>query len=70
MGWSLIEHDFDLVAGVPVADALLLVLADRQVSPTVLSTGLFRHAAILRGKFGGVNSRSLRFGVASRPTPG
>ena len=34
----------------------LRVLADRQVSPTVLSSSLFRHAAILRGKFGGVNS--------------
>ena len=38
-------------------DALLLVLADRQVSPTVLSSSLFCHAAILRGKFGGVNFR-------------
>jgi hypothetical protein len=50
---------------VPVADALLRVLADRQVSPTVLSSGHFRHAAILRGKFGGVNFPSLRFGAAS-----
>jgi hypothetical protein len=46
---------------VPVADALLLVLADRQVSPTVLSSSLFRHAAILRGKYGGVNSAFTSF---------
>jgi len=45
------------VAGVPGADALTRVLADRQVSPTVLSSSLFRHAAILRGKFGSVNFR-------------
>ena len=65
MGWSLIEHDFDAVAGVPVADALLLVLADRQVSPTVLSSSLFRHAPILRGKFCGVNSAFTS--VSARP---
>src|ERR1035441_4698640 len=41
MGWSLIEHDFDAVAGVPVADALLLVLGDRQVSPTVFCSSPF-----------------------------
>jgi len=29
---NLVEHGFDVVAGVPVADALLRVLADRQVS--------------------------------------
>jgi hypothetical protein len=44
----------DVVAGVPGADALSVsallrrdkprVLADRQVSPTVLSSSLFRHA--------------------------
>jgi hypothetical protein len=39
----------------------LRVLADRQVSPTVLSSSLFRHAAILRGKFGGVNSAFTSF---------
>jgi hypothetical protein len=42
---------------VPVADALLRVLADRQVSPAVLSSGLFRHARSLCGKSGGVNFR-------------
>jgi len=41
---NLVEHDFDVVAGVLVADALPRVLADRQVSPTVLSGSLFRHA--------------------------
>jgi hypothetical protein len=64
---NLVEHDFDVVAGVPVADALSVsallrrdkprVLADRQVSPTVLSSNLFRHAAILRGKSVSVNFR-------------
>jgi len=44
------------VASVPVADALPRVLAARQVSPTVLSSSLFRHERSLRGKFGGVNS--------------
>ena len=56
----MVEHDLDVVAGVPVADALLRVLADRQVSPTVLSSSRFRHAAILRGKFGGVNPFAIR----------
>jgi len=60
MGWSLIEHDLDVVPGVPVADVLLRVLADRQVSPTILSSSLFCHAAILRGKFSGVNSFAIR----------
>jgi len=54
---NLVEHDLDVVAGVPVAEALLRVLADRQVSPTVLSSSLFRHERSLRGKFGGVNFR-------------
>jgi hypothetical protein len=31
--------------------------ADRQVSPTVLSSSLFRHARSLCGKYGGVNFR-------------
>jgi len=57
MGWSLIEHDLDVVPGVPVADVLLRVLADRQVSPTILSSSLFCHAAILRRKVGSVNFR-------------
>ena len=33
------------------------VLADRQVSPTVLSSSRFCHACSLRGKFGSVNFR-------------
>jgi hypothetical protein len=33
MGQSLVEHDLDVMAGVPVTDALLRVLTDRQVSP-------------------------------------
>ena len=44
------------MAGVPVANALLRVLTDRQVSHTILSSSLFRHERSLRGKFGGVNS--------------
>ena len=53
------------MAGVPAADALLRVLADRQVSPTVLSSSLFRHERSLRGIFGGVNFPSPCFGEAS-----
>ena len=43
----LIEQGLDVVAG-------------RQVSPTFLSSSFFCHAAILRGKFGGVNSFAIR----------
>jgi hypothetical protein len=49
------------VAGVPVAGATLRVLAERQVSLTVLSSGLFCHERSLRGKFGGVNSTFTSF---------
>jgi len=59
--WPLIEHDLDAMAGVPVAEALRRVLADRQVSPTVLSSGLFRHERSLRGKFDCVNSVTASF---------
>jgi hypothetical protein len=62
----LIEQSLDVVAGAPVADALLRVLADRQVSPTFLSSSFFCHAAILRGKFGGVNPFAIR--TAALPT--
>src|ERR1017187_10000191 len=58
---NLVEHDFDVVAGVPGADALPHVLADRQVSPTVLSSSLFRHERSLRGKFVSVNSAFTSF---------
>jgi len=58
---NLVEHDLDVVASVPVADALPRVLAARQVSPTVLSSSLFRHERSLRGKFGGVNSAFTSF---------
>ena len=60
----------DVVAGVPVTEALSVsallrrdkarVLADRQVSPTFLSSSRFRHAAILRRKVGSVNPFAIR----------
>ena len=46
-------------------DALLRVLADRQVRPTVFSSSLFRHARSLRGKFISVDSAFTSFRAAS-----
>ena len=57
----LLRSGASAVAGVPVAGATLRVLAERQVSLTVLSSGLFCHERSLRGKFGGVNSTFTSF---------
>jgi hypothetical protein len=63
---NLVEHDFDVVAGVPVADTLLRVLADRQVSPTVLNSSPFAMPRFCAGNLATSIPPSLRFGATGR----
>ena len=52
-----------VLVGVPAADALPRVLADRQVSPTVLSNSLFAMREVCAGNLSASIPPSLRFGA-------